>query len=415
MGIIYNIEEAVQNSAFNVLQEPIKMILDRETERFEKESIIPKVFNMKTSDRYLEEYRSTTAMDGFQPTEDLEPAHISDFEESYGKQYVFQIWTNAFVVSKQVIEDNQLLDIEPRAVGFIKSYGRTRELYAVQIIGAGLGQGRLDADEKAALAKKFRITAKSGLGMDTTDGTVDGAKQQYFHNAHKPVGYNANGERNFTQSNKFYANLAFDGSDPELEEKVLDVLGQVESIMKKYKDDKGNILAVNPTKILVGEDFRLMDVLERGLKSKYGSRMGANGVNLEYGKYEIISSPYLSAVKGFEDADHAIVLIDPARNREGMGLTWFDRVPLQIDSYIDKHTKANFWDGRARFGAGFGDFRAMAYINLGGQDSTNATEITPLATSVKSVKVVNTAAAPVNVYEVATPTTPTTPTTTPEG
>ena len=47
----------------------------------------------------------------------------------------------------------------------------------------------------------------------------------------------------------------------------------------------------------------------------------------------------LEAVKGFEDADNSLILLDPSRNREGMGLVWFDRVPLQIDSYIDKKTK----------------------------------------------------------------------------
>lgn len=389
-GIIFNIEEALQNSAFNVLQEPIKMILENETEAFEKESIINKVFVKKTTDKYMEEYRSTTAMDGFKPTEDMEPAGLSDFEEGYGKQFIFQTWTNAFVVSKQVIEDNQLMSIEPKAFGFIKSYGRTREIYAVNIIGAGLGK------TNAA----YKIGAKAGLGMDTVDGTVDGTKQQYFHNAHKPVGYGAEG-RNFTQSNKFYANVALDGSDPEVEEKVLDVLGQVASRMKKYKDDKGNIVPVDPTIILVPEDYRLIDILERGLKSKYGSRMGANGVNTMYGKYEIVVSPYLSAVDGFEDTDHAMILIDPQRNREGLGLVWFDRVPLQVSSYIDNKTKANIWDGRARFGAGFGDFRAMSYITLGNDETANATEITPLATSVKPVKVVNPSTAPVYTTEVS--------------
>jgi hypothetical protein len=389
MGVIFNIEEALHNSAFNILQEPIKMILENETEAFEKESIIPKVFVMKTSDKYREEYRSTTAMDGFKPTEDMEPAGLSDFEESYNKQYVFQTWTNAFIISKQVMEDKDTMSVEPKALGFIKSYGRTRELYAVNVIGAGLGQARLSKEEKEALRKNYKITASTGLGMDTTDGTVEGTKEQYFTNKHKPVGYGAKG-RTFEQSNKFHATIAFDGSDPELEEKVLDVIGQVESHMKKYKDDKGNIVPVNPTTIVMGENFRLSDVLMRGLKSKYGSRMDGNGVNLQFGKYTLVISPYLSAVKGFEDADNALLLVDPARNREGMGLVWFDRVPLQIDSYIDKKTKANVWDGRARFGAGFGDFRAMAYINLSGTDKTNSTEITPLATSVKAVKVVNT-------------------------
>ena len=178
--------------------------------------------------------------------------------------------------------------------------------------------------------------------------------------------------------------------DPELEEKVLDVIEQVASNMKKYKDDKGNIVPCNPTTIVMGEDYRLSDVIMRGLKSKYGSRMDGNGVNLTFGKYTLVISPYLSAIDGFEDTDHAIILLDPVRNREGLGAVWFDRKPLEIDSYVDKKTKANVWDGRARFGAGFGDFRAMAYINLNNGETTNATAVTPIATAVKSVKVTNT-------------------------
>lgn len=379
MAIIFNIDESLKNSAFNILQEPIKMLLENETEAFEKESIIPKVFVMKTTDKYREEYRSTTAMDGFKPTEDMEPAGLSDFEEGYGKQFIFQTWTNAFIVSKQTIEDNQMMSIEPKAMGFIKSYGRTREIYAVNMIGAALGKTN----------EAYKINAKSGLGMDTTDGTVDGVKQQYFHNAHKPVGYGKAG-RNFTQSNKYYANIDWTGADPELEEKVLDVIEQVASNMKKYKDDKGNIVPCNPTTIIMGEDYRLSDVIMRGLKSKYGSRMDGNGVNLTFGKYTLVISPYLSAVDGFEDTDHAVILLDPVRNREGLGAVWFDRKPLEIDSYVDKKTKANVWDGRARFGAGFGDFRAMAYINLANGETTNATSVTPIATAVKSVKVTNT-------------------------
>ena len=36
MAIIFNIDEAVKLSAFNVLQEPIKMLLENEKELFEK-------------------------------------------------------------------------------------------------------------------------------------------------------------------------------------------------------------------------------------------------------------------------------------------------------------------------------------------------------------------------------------------
>lgn len=383
MGIIFNIEESIKNSAFNILQEPIKMILDNEVEAFEKSSIIPEFFVQKTTDRYMEEYRSTTTMDGFKPTEDMEVADISDFEESYFQQFTTQIWTNSFVVSKQTMEDNKMMDIDTKAMGFIKSYGRTRELYAVNMIGAGLGNTYAD----------YKIGAKHGKGMDTVTGEIEGDRQQYFHNAHKTVKLK-DGRDQITQSNKFWANINFtDGITPDIEEKVLDVIGQVESKMATYRDDKGNIVPVEVNKIITGKNYRLVDILMRGLKSKYGAAMEGNGINTQYGKYKLVTNAYLSGVKGFEDKDNGLILMSDSRNREGLGAVWFDRKPLEVRSYKDDKTEANVWAGRARFGAGYGDFRAMSYIAFPTADANaivkaNATEIKPTTTGVKAVNVV---------------------------
>lgn len=388
MGLIYNIEEAIKNSAFNVLQEPIKMILDNQTEAYEKQSIISKFFVMKTSDRYMEEYRSMTSMDGFQPTEDMEVAPISDFEESYFQQFTFQIWTNSFVISKQTMEDGKLMDVDMRANAFIKGYSRTREQYAVEMIGAALGN----------TYPEHKILAKAGKGMDTVTGDIEGERQQYFHNAHKTVKLR-DGRNQITQSNKFTATLNFtDGVTPDLEEKVLDVLGQVESKMATYKDDKGNITPVDVDTIFVGQNYRLIDILTRGLKSRYGAAMDGNGINTQYGKYKIVVSPYLSGIEGFTDNDNGLILASSSRNREGLGAVWFDRKPLEVRSYKDDKTEANVWAGRARWGAGFGDFRAMSYISFpaGGASAvatSNATAITPITTGVKAVNVVKQVAA----------------------
>lgn len=382
-GIIFNIHEAVKNSAFNVLQEPIQMFMEDQVEAFEKESIIDKIFVKKTSDKFREEFRSYTTMDGFKPTEDLEVAGISDFEESYNKQFIFQTWTNSYVISKQTLEDKRDMEVTQMTQMFIKSFGRTREQYAVNFIAAGLG----------ATNDAFKIGPNAGKGADTVDGTIEGVKQQYFHNEHKPVGYGKEG-RNFTQSNKFYAVVdGLSNANPialNAEEIVLDVIGQVENTMNTYKDDKGNIVPVEVDTIILGKDYRLNDLIMRGLKSKYGSPMGGNGVNLQYGKYTVVSNAYLSGVKGFKDADHGLILLSSDRNKEGLGLVWFDRKPLEVRSYIEDKTEANVIAGRARWGAGFGDFRAMSYITFGATETANATEIEPIATGVTAVNVVNT-------------------------
>lgn len=392
MPIIFNIQESARNSAFNVLQEPIKFLLSNEVEAFEKDSIIPKVFIMKSTDKFQEEYRSVTGMDGFEPTEDMEVAGLSDFEESYHKLYRFQTWTNSYVVSKQTIEDKTMGSIEPRAIGFIATYGRTKEGYAVSMIGAALG-----TVTEYGTKKKIQL---NGKGADTVDGTIEGVKQQYFHNAHKTVALK-DGSTPIEQSNKFHAAIDFTGADKTYETKVIDVIEQVGSVMKTYKGDKGEIYGSNPTVIVLPENYRLIDAIQRGFAGKYGNGVPSiDGNGMKFGKYTIYTSPYLSNIDGFKDADNGFIILDPKRNREWMGATWFDRVPLTIRSYVDDKTEANIWAGRSRFGAGFGDFRVMSYINLSSSAPANSTTITPLATGVTLVNVVNTEASPVNTKEV---------------
>ena len=56
MAVIFNIDEAIQRSVFNVYDLPIQMLLTNEIEAWEKESKLSKVFVMRTTDRYQEEY-----------------------------------------------------------------------------------------------------------------------------------------------------------------------------------------------------------------------------------------------------------------------------------------------------------------------------------------------------------------------
>lgn len=373
MAVIFNIDEAVRNSAFNILQEPFKMKMTKELEAFEKKSILPYLYVMQTMDTFQEEYRSKTSMDGFKPTEDMEVAGLSDFEESYRMVMRTQTWTNSFAVSKQTIEDNQFQQINPQAMGFVTSYYRTRENYGVRMLGAALGEDYAPYKIKASV---------QGLGNDTADGTVEGTRVAYFKKDHKTVG------GKYTQSNKFKtsAALTVDGSDPEEESKLADLIGQIDSIMSTYKGDKGEIIPTDIDTIIIAEDFRLKDTLQRALKSRYNERMGGNGENLFYGKYELVVCPYLNQLDAFSETKKGILLVSRSKNRECLGAVWKDRTPLEIRSYIDNGTQANIWAGRSRFGVTFGDFRAMAYLSLNNTSDTNSTALTAKATGVKLVK-----------------------------
>lgn len=372
MAIIFNIGESLKQSAFNILQEPIKMLMENEKEAFEKESFLSKVFVMKTTDKYQEEYRSSTAMDGFKPTEDLERPGLSDFQEGYGKIFRTQIWTNSFVVSKQTIEDNQMMSINAQAMGFIKSYGRTRERY-----GAAMLSGALSG------VATFEGKAFDCKGGDTVNGAVDdgATKQVYFYKAHKPVAGTTGG---VDQANRFCVapGKGFDAAltANKAEEYLLNVIGQVQTAMINYRDDKGNILCVNPDTLVIPNFYAFKNALLTALKTQYTSAMGDNGVNLQYGNWNVVVSPYLNGLTGFAETDYAFIMLDSKYNKEALGAVWFDRVPLTVKSYIDEPTEANVWAGRSRFGAGFNNFRAMSYVSLKGEgtgdgDTDNAKKL----------------------------------------
>lgn len=358
-NIIINIDAAIPLSRFNIFQESIKMMLVTKMEAFEKNSLINKIFKTRKMTGFREEFRSQTSMGNFVPSEDMEIPKIDSFGEGYRKSFTTQIWTNSFIISLQTIEDGETFNIND--AGFVRGYYRAREEYAYGMLAGALTGSYTDPNK----GKVFDCT-----GQDTTDGTINGTTVAFFHDAHVPAGGVT--DRSLAQSNKFITSSKVDS-----EEKMLEVLGALETSGARVTDDKGNIIGVEYNKIVISNNFKFRNLLETALKTKYTSRMGDNGVNILYGRYEIITVPYLHQYTGFADADQAMILVDDALNTEFMGAIWFERTPLTVDSYIDKKTKANIWDGRARFGAGFNNWRPFAYVNCGATvlDPSDYTEI----------------------------------------
>ena len=349
MAIIFNIDEALSLSAFNVLQEPIKMMLDNQKEAFEKESLINKVFAMHTLDAYQEEYRTRTSMGNYEPGYDMEPAKLSDFKEGYSKIWKSTTWRNSFVISKQAVEDNQMMTISTDAMGFVKSYGRTREIFAFGMLAGALTGSYTQG--------KFTFDCR---GMDTTDGSLEGTKQLFFTKDHLPPVTTGRTEK---QSNKFHCHV--DLTAPNAHLKILNIVGYVENQMINYTDYDGNPTPMAPTTLLVPNHYAFRNALLAGLKTQYTEVLGNNGLNMEFGKWTVLTTPYLNNLKGFSNADQAFIMIDPAANKENLGAVFIDRVPLEVSSWFDQPNEANVWKGRARYSAGFGDFRPMAYVHCG--------------------------------------------------
>ena len=86
-----------------------------------------------------------------------------------------------------------------------------------------------------------------------------------------------------------------------------------------------------------------------------------NAFNYQYGRWNVIVWPYLNQFLGDKVP---YILMDSKYNQTADGAVWQNRIPLSVDSYIDPNTDDNVWKGRARFAAGFTDWRAFLAFGI---------------------------------------------------
>ena len=303
-------------------QTPIRMLLEKNEEACKQTSIAEKLFTHEKSNSFAESYTSLTALDGFDPVGENGAYPEKDMEQGYAKIIHNYTWKNKFAISQEMVEDGSAVNFRKRPAAFIDSYYRTREQYAAALVGAALN-GRTYADFKG---KRFDAACADGLGLFSPSHTnkVDGA----------------------VQSNQFSNALTAES------------LGLAETAMQNFTGDTGEVLAVAPRVLLIPNDGALKKAAFEAVGSDQDPSSANNAWNYQYGRWEVWVWPYLN--KYLASGAAPWILLDPDYNEQCDGLVWQDRVELTVQSYIDRNTDANVWSGRARFAAGFNDWRAVA-------------------------------------------------------
>lgn len=334
MRITFSESSGLNDSVFGKVQAPIRMFLEQRGEQFESESMLPKLFVMGTSENFADMYTSMTAMEGFQPVGENGAYPEDGMQEGYNKWIIYETWKDSFSVSQEMIEDGKLMDMKKQPAAFMTSYNRTREEFGAALFGGAMSG-------KASV--KFR-----GKDWDLTG--ADGSK--LYHTAHKPKVSGAN------QSNCFCDAFS------------VDALGRMETAMHLFRGDDDNILDVAPTTILIPEDADLKKAVFAAIGADKDPVTANNAFNYQYGRWTVIVWSYLN--KYCTGTQKPWALLDPVYNENYHGAVWNDRIKLAVRSEIAAND-ANIWKGRARFNAGFNDWRFTA---VGGV--TGGTELASL-------------------------------------
>ena len=322
-AVIFSKASGLNDSIYGKSQEPILAIIEEQVEAFQSQSCIKDVFVTEKTKNFAERFSTETALGNFSPVGEAGPYPENGWQEGYSTTLEPDTWKNSFEITMEMVEDAKHGKIKQRAGAFTLSYNRTREMFAAAILMGGASSS-IDFGA-AGKTRKFSTLAADG--------------QPYFNTQHPSI------TGGYAEQGNLYAS-AFS----------YDALCYAQARMQNYRDDDGNLLGINPDTIMIPNLAMLKKAVFNAIGAEGLPDTANNSLNFQYGLWNVIINPYLNVYLGSTGAPW--FLLDSSFNQAYYGAVWLDRVGLTIRSELAANDN-NVWKGRARYTAGFNNWRAM--------------------------------------------------------
>lgn len=313
-------------------QAPIKkFLLDTEKELKSQEDAMRQVFNVMTIDGWAAKFTSMTGKGKFSNVGENGAYVRTTQQQGYSKQIEPATWKMDFAVSREMIDDGKMLDIRAMASDFMSSYYQTR----VELAAAVMNNGT--ATTMTVDGITYDISCNDALALFTTGHT-----------------YKTSGG---TWSNYYNAGFSYDN------------LCRVEELMQKWTVDAGattKFAGIQPDTIVIPNNARIKRQVADALWTKGDERPGTSDHSFNYqaGRWNIVTWNNLTNPSGITSGYDCWYLMD-SRYNALEGMTFVERTPLEVKSYIDDATDANVWAGYCRFSAAPVSPRAIAFCCAG--------------------------------------------------
>ena len=333
--IIYSKSTGLNPAAIGKLETPIKMIIQHESDALTKKGgICNALFNVERSNRFGETIVGGNEFSVFKATEEGAAAEVDSLAETYSKFIEHIQFMKEFVISAEMMEDacyGVAADARRRAETFVRAYYKTmHKICECALINAESGNGSFGGAE-------LDLTAPDGLPL--------------FHSAHK---WGAEGQGG-TQSNFFYGDIFATGTGSARKastEAFEAALSELSVRMRNMLDENGEPLGYTADTIILPGNRPEAEVIAKKVCGSAGALgNGYNDINLHYGKWSIVVLPR------WQPEDNRVMIMSSEANKNLCGNMFFNRVPLTVSNWVDNHTGNYIWNGRCRFGVGFGTYK----------------------------------------------------------
>ncbi len=337
--IIYSKSSGYNDAAIGRLETPIKMIIEHESDLLTKKGgICDSLFNVEKSNRFGETIIGGNEFDVFQATAEGDSAVNDSIINTYNKFIEHIQFTKEFVITAEMMEDAQYgvaADAKHRAENFTRAYYKTmNKICEHALINAGSSSATYaGADLDLSTADGLPLFSKNHIwGSDATTG---GTQDNFFWG--DIFGSGASGSRAY--------------STETFEEALYALAGKI----RNMKDERGEPLGYTAdTVIIPGNNPKLESIVKKVCGSDGALGNGYNDINLHYGNWNVIVLP------SWQPTDMRLMVMSSEANKNLCGNMFFNRIPLTVTNWVDNHTGNYIWNGRCRFGVGFGTYKHIA-------------------------------------------------------
>ncbi len=310
----------LNNTAFgNVAADVVQYLKDADT-LAKNNSMLEKLFPIKTEDGFGSHYGGQTGLGNFKPGSEGGSYEESDFQDDYGKTVLNDNeWKNQFSVTLAMVEDTKMGKIEDSSTAFVDSYYNTMEEYAGDFLTKAI------ATTQTFGGKTFNIAGADGKALFASDhpSITGGAAQSNLYNLE------------FS-----YANLSV-----------------AEAALCDQRDANGRKLNLKPNTIIVPygssaanlrvEAAQLQAIFE-ALNADGNPNTADRAGNFHAGRWNIVWWPFLGTPTGMTSGKTWWMLADMDYVKKYKPYVFARRKDMTVSSHVDNANDNNVWKGRSR-------------------------------------------------------------------
>jgi phage major head subunit gpT-like protein len=315
-------------------------IFDSEAQQNQYDDILKAIANVSTSSRWGEKATTIGGLGDYDVKTEGENASEDTFVEGYSKFIQHYSFAKTFLVSKEMVDDNQIEEAKAKAVNLVQAYKRSQAKYLTQALTTSVGS-----------TKTMTFGGQSNID-------ISGADNKALFASDHPLKNSFSGSDNVTQTNLFTNALGNNAT----------MLNKLANIMRNFKDDRGEVMGFTADTIIIpGNQPVLEDTVKKIIGSDGEIGTSNNDINTQRGKWKLVVDYLWTPASG-----SPYIIMSSEANKELLGTRFFNRTGLDVENEVKIESRNLVYNGFARWSAGFTNWR---HVLMGGSSDASATTL----------------------------------------